>query len=253
MAYPRKILMVVLALIGLMGLTTSVALAQDPDRGKVLWAEEALCKQCHGDMGEGKWAKPLAGDDELTAEEWIAQARSPRRRMPSFSEAQVSDEQIRDIYAYLTSLPSPRQIGVQQPDLPADAPPGQTLIAEKRCIACHGPTGPVTPFNTRGELPTAEAVIAQLRQPKDNMPSFSQSQVSDEEAAVIAEFLAAQFSPPLQPAPGPLEKALAAIGGEEALQGLSALSIESNGMRWVTDEGFFVGGQDRPLYCATEL
>ncbi|HEX9926219.1 MAG TPA: MBL fold metallo-hydrolase [Anaerolineae bacterium] len=40
----------------------------------------------------------------------------------------------------------------------------------------------------------------------------------------------------------PLEKALAGVGGEEALQGLTALSIEASGIRWVLDEGFVSGG-----------
>ena len=35
-------------------LTTSVAFAQDPDNGKVLWEEQVFqCSKCHGMAGEG--------------------------------------------------------------------------------------------------------------------------------------------------------------------------------------------------------
>jgi mono/diheme cytochrome c family protein len=201
MRYVRQTLLLVLILVALMGLTASVAFAQDPERGKTLWEEETLCQRCHGAMGEGVWAKPLAGD-ELTVEEWIAQVRSPRNRMPRFSEAQVSDEMIRDMHAYLTSLPKPTQTGFQEADLPDDAHPGQVLIVEKRCVACHSTTGPINPFTSRNEMPTAEAVIAQIRNPKNRMPMFREDQVSDEEAATIAEFLATQFTPQALPESG---------------------------------------------------
>jgi LPXTG-motif cell wall-anchored protein len=184
-----------------LGLTTTIAYAQDPDNGKTLWEETLLCRRCHGDMGEGVWGAPLAGND-LTAEDWIAQVRSPRNRMPMFSVEQVSDEQIRNIHAYMTSLPAPAQTGFQQVELPEDAAPGQVLVVEKRCVACHTTTGPIGPFQQRGETPTAEAVIAQLRNPRGNMPSFSESQVSDAEAAQIAEFLASQLTPQALPATG---------------------------------------------------
>lgn len=177
------------------GLSTSAALAQDPDTGKVVWEEEIWqCQRCHGAMGEGMWGRPLS-NSELTAEEWIAQVRMPRRFMPHFSEAQVTDQQIIDIHAYITSLPAPSGDFMRaEANLPADAPEGQMLIAQKNCIACHSETGPIDPFVERGEVPTAEAVVAQLRSPKNFMPSFTEDQVSDDEAAIIADFLAEEFA-----------------------------------------------------------
>jgi glyoxylase-like metal-dependent hydrolase (beta-lactamase superfamily II) len=41
----------------------------------------------------------------------------------------------------------------------------------------------------------------------------------------------------------PLEKALAGVGGEDAVSSLDRLAIESGGTRWVRDEGFTPGGQ----------
>lgn len=190
----RKLLSLVTGVLVLTALTTSVAFAQDPDNGKVLWEEEVWqCAACHGPAGEGMWAGPRAGD-EKTAQEWIDQVRNPRRNMPSFSADQVSDEQIIDMHAYITSLPAVEDFTPADAGLPADAPEGQMLIVEKRCVACHGDTGPIKGFIDRGEVPTAEAVINQLRTPFNRMPSFSESQVSDEEATLIAEFMAQQVS-----------------------------------------------------------
>jgi mono/diheme cytochrome c family protein len=194
----------IVVLLALLGLTAAVALAapptQDPNNGKTLW-EQNLCKNCHGDAGEGKWAGPLAGSDK-TAEEFISQVRSPRQRMPHFSAEKVPDQTIIDMHAYLTSLPKPESFTPADAGLAADAHPGQQLIVQKRCVACHTTTGPVKPFADRGETPTAEAVITQLRTPKNNMPMFAVEQVSDEEAAVIAEFLASQMSPGALPQTG---------------------------------------------------
>lgn len=48
----------------------------------------------------------------------------------------------------------------------------------------------------------------------------------------------------LQEVHTPLEKAVMGVGGEDALQSLTSLSIESGGVRWVHDEGMTVGGRD---------
>ena len=196
MIHIRKTLTVILATLVLVSLSTSIAFAQDPDNGKQLWEGQIWqCSRCHGANGEGVFGATLAGT-EKTADEFIAQVRNPRNRMPMFSEDQVSDDQIRDIQAYMASLPKPATPGFKQIELPEDAPEGQKLIVEKRCVACHGETGIENNRFGRGEaVPTAELVIHQLRMPFKNMPSFSEGQVSDAEAALIAEFQATQIPP----------------------------------------------------------
>jgi mono/diheme cytochrome c family protein len=212
----------------LLTLTVSIALAappaQDPENGKVLW-EQSLCKNCHGEAGEGMWAGPLAGSEKI-ADEWISQVRSPRNRMPHFSPEQVSDEMIVDMHAYLTTLTKPESFAPADAGLPADAPAGQQLLVEKRCVACHGTTGPLRGFESRGETPTAEAVLTQLRTPRQNMPMFTVEQVSDDEAALIAEFMASQVSPASLPATGSsgsiiLLVALMLLGGALLLIGIA--------------------------------
>jgi mono/diheme cytochrome c family protein len=211
-----------LLLILLLGLTTAVAFAQDPVEGKRIWDEEALCKNCHGAEGEGMWGAPLAGR-QSTAQEWITQVRTPRRSMPSFSEAQISDQAITDIHAYLTSLPEPADFTPAAAELPADAHPGQTLIVEKRCVACHTETGPIRGFVARGEAPTVEFVLNQVRNPRENMPSFSEGQVSDEEVAQIVEFLNVEFAEQTSAEAAPAESAPAQQEAAPAQEGPATL------------------------------
>lgn len=210
----RKLFVVIAALVVMVSLTTSAAFAQDPDNGKVAWEEQVWqCQQCHGANGEGLWVRPLS-NSESTAQEWIEQVRNPRRFMPAFSEAQVTDEQIIDMHAYVTSLPEPAADFAPQ-DAGTFASDGQNLMAQKRCIACHtdevqtGQGRRITDFVEQGIVPTADIVIAQLRTPRNFMPSFSEDQVSDEEAALIADYLAEQVSSQLPAgdvAPAPSEE-----------------------------------------------
>jgi len=200
-----KWMMVWVTVVSLLSLLTGTAFAQDPANGQVLWEEQIRqCQRCHGASGEGAWAGPLAGS-EKDAEAWISQVRTPRNRMPSFSPEQVSDEAIADIQAYIASLPKPGGFTPQDAGLPADAPAGQLLLVEKRCVACHGITGPIDGFIDRGETPTTERVIAQLRTPFKNMPSFSEAQVSDAEARQISEFLVSQMPPESLPQSGGID------------------------------------------------
>jgi len=64
------------------------------------------CSGCHGAMAQGQFGPTLAGTD-LSFEEVRVQVRSPRERMPAFSPERVDDEALRDIYAWLRTLPPP--------------------------------------------------------------------------------------------------------------------------------------------------
>jgi mono/diheme cytochrome c family protein len=116
--------------------------------------------------------------------------------------------------------------------LPADAPAGQQLLVEKKCVACHTTTGPINGFVQRGETPTAVAVITQLRTPRNNMPMFTVEQVSDEEAGLIADFLASQVSPPSLPETGSSDlparlPILLLIGGALLLTGFALRRVRT--------------------------
>lgn len=193
----RRVWFVLASVLILMGLVTSVAFAQvgDVARGKALW-EQKLCKNCHGANGEGAYAGPRAGDGK-TPDEWIAQVRTPRANMPHFNDVQVSDQEIRDMWQYMQSLPKPASFAPKQFELPANASTGQTLTAQKRCVACHGDFTGTLRFRFVAQNRTtvdAATVIKQLRTPFQSMPSFTAAQVTDEQAGQIAAFLQTQLN-----------------------------------------------------------
>lgn len=216
----RKIWFATAITLVLAGLLSGAVFAQttgDATRGQQIW-EQALCKNCHGANGEGAFAAPRAGDGK-TAEEWINQVRSPRANMPAFSEAQVSDQSVADMHAYMQTMSAPASFAPKQFPLPADAHPGLTLMAQKRCVACHGDGTQFVQmrFVSQGRTITADAVIKQLRTPAQFMPMFSTAQVTDEQAAQIADYLKSLTTA----APTALPKA----GGESLVSGWSILLL----------------------------
>lgn len=67
-----------------------------------------FCSSCHGFTGQGGQTDvaPRIRVDVLSAEAMIAYVRNPGGDMPPFrTEEQIPDAALRDIYAYLKSLP----------------------------------------------------------------------------------------------------------------------------------------------------
>ncbi len=176
----------------MLGLMTSVASADvgDAARGKALW-EAKLCKNCHGANGEGAFAGPRAGDGK-SADDWLKQVRTPRANMPAFNDVQVSNQEVADMWTYMQTLSKPAAFAPTQFPLAAAATEGEKLVAQKRCVACHGDYAGTLKFRFvakgRTTIDTA-TVLKQLRTPAQNMPMFSASQVTDEQAAQIAAYL----------------------------------------------------------------
>jgi mono/diheme cytochrome c family protein len=202
----RKLVILVPAILVFFGLTAAVALAQDPTNGQTAWEQQVWqCSRCHGAQGEGVFARPLS-NSTLTEDEWIAQVRNPRRFMPHFSEAQVSDQQIRDMHAYITALPDPTGDFQRKDPGIAATHPGQELMIQKNCVACHedvvstGQGRIIEGFVQRGVTPTTDVVLKQLRTPFKFMPAFSESQVSNDDAAQIADYLTGLVSNQTPPA-----------------------------------------------------
>lgn len=77
----------------------------DAERGARLFTE-LPCSGCHGAQAQGQFGPALAGTD-LSYEAVRRQVRSPRDQMPAFSPERVSDQDLRDIYAWLRTLAPP--------------------------------------------------------------------------------------------------------------------------------------------------
>jgi len=83
--------------------------AGSAEHGKTLFVELS-CYSCHGTQGQGggRGSEPRIGRPIMPWSTFIGLLRQPIRDMPAYTQKWVSDRDVADIYAYLTSLkPSP--------------------------------------------------------------------------------------------------------------------------------------------------
>lgn len=62
------------------------------------------CSGCHGQQGEGAFG-PRIAKTSLAFEQVLQQVRTPRNLMPPFPPSDLSDQDVRNIYAFLQTLP----------------------------------------------------------------------------------------------------------------------------------------------------
>lgn len=77
------------------------AMMGDAGRGKALYATQG-CAACHGDSGQGGAGPALPGHTE---DQVRKQVRVPRGTMPAYAPAQMGDQQIADIAAFIKTMP----------------------------------------------------------------------------------------------------------------------------------------------------
>jgi len=83
--------------------------AASPEKGKVAFLKNG-CFECHGTVGQGSVQTSrgkVLYDTQLPLEAFIGFVRGTNRAMPPYSEKVLSDADLADIHAYLTSLPKP--------------------------------------------------------------------------------------------------------------------------------------------------
>ncbi len=90
-------------------LSIAPAMAQDAARGQHLFMADG-CYECHGTVGQGGAAAPKLAPDPLPAEAIAHYIRHPAAVMPPYVETLVGDADVRDIQAYLASLPQPKPL-----------------------------------------------------------------------------------------------------------------------------------------------
>jgi mono/diheme cytochrome c family protein len=101
------------ALFGAAASTTAQAQDAPPGdaaNGKRLFLADG-CFTCHGRAGQGgayNGPAPILAQTALPFDGFKGQIRNPVNEMPAFSDANLSDKDIADIYAFVRSLPGSR-------------------------------------------------------------------------------------------------------------------------------------------------
>lgn len=107
------------------------------DPGRAAW-QGMLCRNCHGDNGEGGYGPDLAGRG-LSTQQFIMAVRKPWGVMPAYTEGQVSNQQLTDIAMFFASLPKVAEPGAPRWTAAPGAPVGQRIAMQTAgCTNCHG-------------------------------------------------------------------------------------------------------------------
>jgi mono/diheme cytochrome c family protein len=90
----------------------AIASAQDAPQGDAASGKRVFLKEgcftCHGRSGQGgayNGPAPVLAHTQLPFDGFKGQIRNPSNDMPAYSDAVLSDKDIADIYAFVTSLP----------------------------------------------------------------------------------------------------------------------------------------------------
>ena len=77
----------------------------DAARGRTLYMNN-LCYTCHGTAGQGgdRGSGPRLAPNPFPWEGFVQQVRHPRESMPPYSAQFVNDQDLADIYAYVSSF-----------------------------------------------------------------------------------------------------------------------------------------------------
>jgi mono/diheme cytochrome c family protein len=79
--------------------------AGNADNGKRLFMEKN-CYYCHGTTGQGSRDGARITNTALNLDGLIRYVRKPAGAMPAYTDKVISDQELRDIIAYLKSLPA---------------------------------------------------------------------------------------------------------------------------------------------------
>jgi len=98
-------------------MATATAFAQEKppegsaDRGKQHFTKY-MCYTCHGTVGQGadRGTGPSIAPSPLPYLAFALQVRSPRLDMPAYRKEFVSDQELADIYAYLSTIKPGREL-----------------------------------------------------------------------------------------------------------------------------------------------
>jgi mono/diheme cytochrome c family protein len=157
--------------------------AQVPADPQDLWAQTG-CSGCHG-ANAGGGTGPALASLEFPYPTFHQIVRQGTGGMPAYSESQISDAELQLLHDWL------------QVQVPAEP---ENLWAQTGCSGCHGlaaegGTGPAL----AGEVPAYDEFRQIVREGADQMPAYSERQISDAELQRLHDWLQAQAAPPADP------------------------------------------------------
>lgn len=102
----KKILLLTL-LIAPIAILAQRGSVDNAENGKKLFLKNN-CYYCHGTVGQGSRDGVRIAAISLNVDGVLRYVRKPSGAMPAYTEKVISDQDLRDIYAYLKSIPAPK-------------------------------------------------------------------------------------------------------------------------------------------------
>ena len=78
----------------------------DADRGRQTYTKVG-CYQCHGREAQGASTGPRLGPNPIPLAQFTRYVRAPRAEMPPYTEKVLSNAELADIHAFVSSRPRP--------------------------------------------------------------------------------------------------------------------------------------------------
>ncbi|MGQ9850729.1 MAG: c-type cytochrome [Aggregatilineaceae bacterium] len=168
--------------------TTVPAAVPDPERGHTLY-NTWRCAGCHGDNAQGQVGGALAGTT-LPFEQFVQAVRQTRPPKPAFSTAELADDDVRDIYAWVTALPASPEVAAAVELGPGEVL-GMSVWTQSGCDACHGAFAQgsaYAPALVETDLSLDDFLTA-LRRDVTTIPAHGPDAITDEWAARLYRWL----------------------------------------------------------------
>jgi ubiquinol-cytochrome c reductase cytochrome c subunit len=83
----------------------------DAARGKATFLRVG-CYQCHGREAQGASTGPRLGPNPIPLAAFTRAVRTPRNEMPPYSMKLLSDAELADVYAFVSSRPQPVRVSI---------------------------------------------------------------------------------------------------------------------------------------------
>jgi ubiquinol-cytochrome c reductase cytochrome c subunit len=169
--------------------------------GRALYVRDG-CYECHGYVGQGSlMSGPSLAPSPIPLNAMIAYVHAPKGQMPPYSAKILSDQELADIHAYLTSVPPAPSVDSialltdsgGQAQVPMQPGRGERVFAA-RCAACHGAQG----FGGAGpsligvdaKLGGAAGIAAFVKTPSGAMPRLFPGVMTEQDVASVSDFVA---------------------------------------------------------------
>jgi mono/diheme cytochrome c family protein len=162
------------------------------ENGQAAW-NQAQCVACHGPLALGGIGPQLA-TTELSYEEFLHAVRTASPPKPAYDVAQLPDQTVYDIYAWVRTqipqlqLPTPSSVGPATQESPSNQTPsaedvmGMTIWACRGCDRCHGvfaQGGPEGPTLAELSYPVEEE-LTRMRSTAETIPEHSVDHITDD-------------------------------------------------------------------------